>query len=409
MCAGVAGVPGTAVARTWQLRADGTGDAPTIQSAVDQATDGDTLDLAPGFYSQKTSIVNKTLLVRGAGMHATTLSTPTPGHVVALRGGANFTELRDLSITGGNANALGDPLGGIYGGGVLGEEATFALVRCRLANNSCGSLGGGLYATALPFDGVPDLAREASARGAARLLPRSARPSARPGGLPVRDAILIEDCLFEDNFAGSEGGGFCFELAVFRVVNCVVRDNFAGIAGGGAALNAYGEVTGTLFAGNEGLLDAGGLKFDSLLPAGGGILRVTASTFVGNTTARFGSALQLAVGTSLIVERNVFGVQAGTATSVVHCGSTVEATRACNLFAPDAGEPYDGCPLATGDLVADPLFCDAAAADYRPCAASPALTGDCGVRGAFGIGCDGPDCSVATIATTWSRLKAFGR
>jgi hypothetical protein len=393
-----------AAARIWRLNPDGSGDAPTIQAAVDQASDGDTLDLAPGFYSQKTSIVNKTLLVRGAGIDVTTLSAPSPGHVVALRGGANFTELRDLTITGGNANNLGDPLGGIYGGGVLGEEAHFALVRCRLANNSCGSLGGGLYATSLPFDGVPD----APGRRAFGALERRARGPAPPGGLPARDAILVEACVFENNFAGSEGGGFCFELAWFQVVNCTVRGNFAGIAGGGALLNAIGEVTGSLVVANEGLLDAGGLKLDGSL-TGGGVLRVARCSFAGNTTSRYGSALELLNGTSLIVERNVFGAQAGTASSVVHCGNTVEVDFACNLFTPAAGEPYDACAPAGSNLVADPLFCNAPAGDYRVCEASPALTGDCGPRGAFGVGCAGTGCSVATIPTTWSRLKAFRR
>src|SRR5690349_2121736 len=80
-------VPAPAAARTWHLTPGG-GDAPTIQSAIDQSDDGDTLALATGFYSERIRIVNKTLLVQGAGMERTTLSgtdlQSAHGHAVEL-------------------------------------------------------------------------------------------------------------------------------------------------------------------------------------------------------------------------------------------------------------------------------------------------------------------------------------
>ena len=40
-----------AFSRTWYVRNDGTGDAPTIQAAVDSASSGDTVLVGPGTYS----------------------------------------------------------------------------------------------------------------------------------------------------------------------------------------------------------------------------------------------------------------------------------------------------------------------------------------------------------------------
>ena len=40
----------SADARTWHIQPDGTGDAPTIQAAVDQAIDGDVVELANGTF-----------------------------------------------------------------------------------------------------------------------------------------------------------------------------------------------------------------------------------------------------------------------------------------------------------------------------------------------------------------------
>jgi len=43
--------PAAATARTWTVRADSTGDAPTIQAALDSAVSGDDVLVTPGTYT----------------------------------------------------------------------------------------------------------------------------------------------------------------------------------------------------------------------------------------------------------------------------------------------------------------------------------------------------------------------
>ena len=392
-------------ARVWQL-VPGGGDAPSIQAAIDLAAEGDTLDLAPGFYSEPTSVVNKTLLIRGAGMDATSLSGDLDGHTVALRGGNNFTEIRDLTIQDGSAKSLGDLDGGIYGGGVLGEEAFFALVRCRIASNSCESLGGGVYATSVPFQ-----------PGSGNTIPRDARAmtrrptSPRAAGNPAitRDHVLLSDCRIESNFGGSEGGGICMELAWFRIENCRVQGNFAGQGGGISIINSVGEVTGCLIDDNEGLLDGGGIKLDTALALPPPTVRVSHCTIVRNRCDRYGSGVALTSGETIEVTGNLLDGQTGSAFSVIGCANAAIYSGGCNHFGTNASPPVEGCPAPPNDTMGPPLFCNPTALDWRLCSNSPAAMvcpGFSSYRGAFYIGCTGDDCATTVLPTTWSAIKS---
>jgi hypothetical protein len=66
---------GVASARTWYVKVDGTGDAPTIRAAVDSSTAGDTVLVAPGTYeiSSAAYVKPETVLISEQGPVVTRL------------------------------------------------------------------------------------------------------------------------------------------------------------------------------------------------------------------------------------------------------------------------------------------------------------------------------------------------
>ena len=386
-----------AAARIWAVRPDHGGDAPTIQAAIDSSADGDTVNVSAGFYPERCAIVNKTLLIRGAGADLTEINGYPYGHVMTLRGLDNYTEIRDLTLADASATSMADPYGGVYGGGLMSELAAFALVRCHIVRCSAGSLGGGLYATFRSFD--PDGGSRSS-------------PGTRPSGAapPVRDAILIEDCLFANGFAGSEGGGLVLEFTRFTITGCTFRNCFSVQGGGASIFDSIGSMSGCRFEDNEALQDGGGLKVNQRTGYGPASIVVQESNFRNNRADRYGAGLALAMGHGIRVERNLFFGQGGLASAVVGCMTLdVEYLGGCNHFWNNGRPDVADCPPLASDTAGDPLFCDESGGDFRLCAASPLLARPCGPAGAFGVGCSGGDCATPTRSITWGGLKSLFR
>jgi len=130
------------------VRADGTGDYPTIQAAIDAATTGFTIELADGLY---TGPGNRDIDFRGKAVTVRSQSgaagacvidcggTPSENHRAFYfhSGEGAGSVVSDLTITGGNM--------GSYSGGAIQcqNESSPTITRCYLTGNSTATASGG--------------------------------------------------------------------------------------------------------------------------------------------------------------------------------------------------------------------------------------------------------------------------
>ena len=140
-------------AGTWFIDADGTGDYPTIQSAIDASEDGDIIVLSDGTYrgdGNRDVLVEKTIVIRS--------TSPSDPNVVANTiidcAGSNveshraFSIYDDIEISGLTIkNGLSDSGGGIYCESLLSGNTRIAVTikNCKFKDNRANGNGGAIY------------------------------------------------------------------------------------------------------------------------------------------------------------------------------------------------------------------------------------------------------------------------
>ena len=358
-------VPWSAHAAVLRVSPDGSGDYPTIQAAVAAAVDGDVVELAAGVY-------------RGAGNRDV------------------FVESQAIAIRSRD----GDPATCVLDCERAGRGFQFSSV----------STGTRLEAVTIR-NGFAD----------------------QGGGLWTYGDAQIRDCVFEDNHAAESGGGMaCF--GSLTVERCTFVNNDAGDAGGGVMHGSAGAFDAPRFSdcsfiGNAAQL-GGGFYIELVSP-----LRQERNLercLLAGNRARDGAALFVS-GCSPQIDRCTFVANEATNGGTLACdfgapllrtsilafasqGAAVRCTPAaipglscCDIFG-NAGGDWVGeiAPQAgtSGNISADPLFCDREGGAYRLAADSPCAPENdpiCGLRGALDVGC-GPS---PALETSWGAIKAI--
>lgn len=439
----VLGVFSLAEARTWYVKSDGSGDAPTIQAAVDSAQAGDEVLLAAGTYSWTTQAPSgETIVVlkpgvnlRGeGGAEATVIDAERHGRGIRCTD-AGAVRIEGVTVTRGFFDRL-YPYGEGFGAGIYSSGTSQpTIVRCILRDNVVlfGNLGGGIAC----IDAGATISE-------CQILGNVAGYGSKGAGIHIRGG-RVSGCLVRDNRNvgdGALGGGM--ETIDSWIENCWFEANRCiGVAGvAGAGIRAWGgTIRGCTFIGNEARAEAFGhvsggavscpesveisrcIFLDNRVisvgyPGLGGAISsagtfsqpsISRCTFLGNSATFLDPAGGTPVGGLYLphggtVHASIIAWSDGAA-----CQGPV--TMSCTVLHQNSlGDAICGTD-GGGNAIADPLFCAAdpiAMRDVRirsdsPCA--PEQSTGCGLIGAGDVGC----VVVPVHRRTWTEIKELFR
>ncbi|MEE9270593.1 MAG: right-handed parallel beta-helix repeat-containing protein [Candidatus Krumholzibacteria bacterium] len=305
------------------VRQDGSGDFLTITDAVTAAVSGDTVEVGPGTYPEEVDIFIRLVFTSTNGPAVTIVDGQDTRHHLWFLGGGPGSEVNGFKFINGF-----NPSGGgsirVQGG------ATLTIQNCDFENNSSA------------FDGAALFARDFGSE------------------------LHVENSTFTGNHATHNGGaGNAILGARLTVTDCTFLQNSSGEVSAGLGCNDSSmDVIGCVFTGNVSADLAGAIHYFRSTGL------VANNTFHENTSPGPNAGtvvMQQSTGTT--VSRNIFsGDTAGPGISYVE-GS---GSHSCNVFWGNADGPIRGGALAGDEVVADPVFCRAAAGDFTISTHSPA-------------------------------------
>jgi len=394
---------GLATGRTWEIRVDDSGDAPSVQAGIDSSASGDSVLVHPGTYAEAINFLGKNIVVKSLAGPGTTILDASGLQERVIRFEAGETRdavVQGFTITGGN-------------GGIVIINAEPSIIDNVITGNGNTASGGGIWAGADAFSiwfpliqGNTITNNQASNLG---------------GGVGTQQS-MVPDIL--DNYIASnvardgDGGGIYYRSndngAVIR--GNTVINNYAGDHGGGIYVWHVGdlgllevEVSWNVVIDNvaDGLEGTGN--------SGGGIWLWETNAWVHHNTVvqssgngpsnSYGGGVIIEQPGSPVVEYNIIALTkkgggiwcGGGATPIIRGNLAWQ-----NLPEDGVGDCSDWWQ-SDGNIVADPHFCDAENGDFTLAEDSPAITHSAGPLGAFAT----PGCGPVPVKnSTWGLIKS---
>lgn len=238
---------------TIYIDANGTGDYPTIQAAIDAATNGDVIILQPGTYrgsgNKNIDYLGKAITVRSTNPDEQSVVDSTiidcensgRGFVFDSNEGHNSV-LAGLTITNGYAAG---------GGGVYCSKSSPTITKCRITNNGTPNYS----------DGGGILCKNSNAIITNNTISYNTA-SWDGGGIYCGGKTIIRDCNISNNSApNSNGGGICCisGLTPILITNCTIKNNTSRF-GSGIFIDNYATIANCVISGNSGDVFSGAIE-----------------------------------------------------------------------------------------------------------------------------------------------------
>jgi hypothetical protein len=340
---------------------------PTIQAAINAATSGDIIVVAPGTYLETIDFLGKEVTLRSSAGPSSTIidGLESIGSMVqCVNGEGAGTILEGFTITRGNAET---------GGGMLNIDSSPTIINCIFTDNHAGDRGGGMYnhkgdptVIASTFDGNTAVEMGGGMFNL-RASPMVTRclftQNSSNKGAGMRNYLnshpTVTNSIFSDNQAGEEGGGMDNRKNSNAVVTgCVFDGNTAG-SGGGGMHNYVGRAKAT---GNPIIINC--LFIGNSAPTGAGMRNNDPDPTIINTTIAYndGSGISSRNGSAPIIENSIVWGNSGGSFSGASSSSSIVSYS-------DIEGGFDGME----NLNVDPMFVSPAGNDYHLSVDSPLI------------------------------------
>lgn len=381
--AGCSSTNPTAPGGTLTLLVDqtGAGDYTTIQAALNAASGGDTVLVAPGTYAGASNRDldfggRNIVLAATSARDSVVIDCEGQGRGFYLHGGEGAAAVIDgFIIVNGHANR---------GGGAFFDGASPTVLNTSFVGNSAAIEGGGVHCrgSSPTLRDVVFHANSATGGTGGGLFCQSGSPS-------------LTNVKFTENEAGSGAGMTCI-LAEASLLEVVFVRNRASSAGGGlycgSSLATIDEVT---CLGNQAF-NGGGMALLGSSPS------ISHATIVNNE-ATSGGGIYCAGSSSPTIDKSIIALNLGG--GAVYCaGDDAPDTQKTCLYGNFGGDTP--CGTHSDNLYEDPLFCDLGSDDVTLCGNSPCLPAGnpWGLRiGDRGQGCS--DCGSSLGYAPWRTIR----
>jgi hypothetical protein len=356
---------------------------PSIQSAINAAAPGDTINVAAGTYSENLTITHA-LTLNGAGAASTFVDGGGVDRVITIVSDpSQVVNISNLTIQHGHAF--------IHGGGIANGNfnpsagaATLNLSSCVVSANHAGFGGGG-------------------------------GSNQEAGGILTVGPLTMVNCTISNNSSDGDAGGVGIFGPSATIANSTVTGNTAGASeccgfGAGLATGGTVAIVNSTISGNTSYVGQGGGI------GNGGTLSVSFSTVTNNVGAFGGGIANF--GPPVAVKNSIFSGNTGPDCGVNpvvslggnfgadgSCGFTVATPASLNLGPLQLNAPGT---TATQALAAPSVAIDGAV-DCRDAAGAVVTTDERGVTRPQGSGCDSgafeaPPPTIASVSTQVSSL-----
>ena len=226
-------------------------DFETIQDAILEASDGDSIIVMPGVYYENISISNKIIsIISSEGPLETVINGSASGPVVTFDSVSDSSAvLSGFTITNGSGEFIN---GAHYGGGVLSKYSMPKLDNLVISNNTAFAGGGICYYATSPTDNHPIITNTLIENNLA---------SEGGGVFCVNHLLTIRDSHINANgmdMFGS-GGGIQVLLSSINFENVIISQNQTKFGGGIYLASSIGVVKNTTIESNLSESRGGGI------------------------------------------------------------------------------------------------------------------------------------------------------